>query len=450
MFFYGWWNLYFLPILIVSILINFAISKKIQSIEKNENKLKIKKIYFLAGLVFNLSLLGYFKYRDFFVDTANQVLQTNFPILNLALPLGISFFTLQQIAFLVDTYEDLAEEPSFIDYAIFVSFFPQLIAGPIVHHAEMMPQFSSSRNLSIDYKNIAKGILIFFVGLFKKVIIADTFAEWATTGFDDAVFLTFAEAWAASMCFTFQVYFDFSGYSDMAVGLALLFNINITNNFNSPYKATSIINFWSRWHITLTRFITTYIYTPIIKNCGNINFFNAMVATFLAMLIAGLWHGAAWTFVIFGAMHGIALVANHIWKKRKLACPNFLGWLMTLNFVNVSFVIFRAKECEDAIKVFKGMLGLSGVVVTEDLIEAIPIVKSFGFYVGDHLLNLEASDDVFRMIALAGILVLLGKNSTHIKNSFKMNWLAIIILSLIFLVSILRLGKESPFLYFNF
>ena len=450
MFFYGWWNLYFLPILIVSILINFAISRKIKSIGKNENKLKIKKIYFFAGLVFNLSLLGYFKYRDFFIDTANQILQTNFPILNLALPLGISFFTLQQITFLVDTYEDLAEEPSFIDYAIFVSFFPQLIAGPIVHHADMMPQFSSSRNLSIDYKNIVQGILIFFVGLFKKVIIADTFAEWATTGFDDAVVLTFAEAWATSMSFTFQVYFDFSGYSDMAVGLGLLFNINIINNFNSPYKANSIINFWSRWHITLTRFITTYIYTPIIKSFGNVNFSNAMIATFLAMLIAGLWHGAAWTFVIFGAMHGIALVVNHIWQQRKLFCPNFLGWLMTLNFVNVTFVIFRAKEFEDAIKVLKGMLGLSGVVVTEDLIEAIPIVKRFGFYVGDHLLNLEASDDVFRMIALAGILVLLGKNSTHIKNSFKMNWLTIILVSLIFVASILRLGKESPFIYFNF
>ena len=448
MFFYGWWNLYYLPILLVSILVNFAISKKLQSLGKNDNKQKVRKIYFLAGLIFNLILLGYFKYRDFFIDTVNQVLQTNFPILNLALPLGISFFTLQQIAFLVDTYEDFADEPSFIDYAIFVSFFPQLIAGPIVHHAEMMPQFSSYRNLSLNYKNIVQGILIFFLGLFKKVIIADTFSIWATTGFDEATTLTFAEAWACSLSFTFQLYFDFCGYTDMAIGLALLFNIKLPVNFNSPYKATNIQDFWRRWHITLTRFLKDHVYIPLGGN--KTKPFRIYANLMVTFLIGGFWHGAGWTFVFWGFIHGLAIIVHRLWKDFGFRMYRFLGWVITFNFVNLSWIFFRANEWDDAIKVLKGMLGLSGVVVTEDLIETVPIVKKFGFYVGDHLLNIEASDDVFRMIALAGILVLFGQNSTHIKNTFKMNWLNIILLSLVFVASILGLSKGSPFIYFNF
>jgi len=450
LFFYGWWNIYFLPILIVSILVNFSITRKIQSLKKNKNDAKPRKIFFLAGLLFNIAFLGYFKYRDFFLETINQIFQSDFVLLHLAFPLGISFFTLQQIAFLVDAYEDLADEPNFIDYSVFVAFFPQLIAGPIVHHQEMMPQFSAFQNHRIDYKNITQGVLIFFIGLFKKVVIADTFAGWATTGFDDATTLTFIEAWATSLSFTFQLYFDFSGYSDMAVGIALLFNIKLPNNFNSPFQASSIINFWARWHVTLTRFITTYLYTPIIRGFRSISFKNSMIATFLAMLIAGLWHGAAWTFVVFGAIHGGALVVNHVWKRLKLPCSKFMGWFLTLNLVNLSFIIFRANELKDAIKVIRGMLGFSGVVVTADLIEALPFVKNFGFYVGDHLLNIEASDDVLRMLFLAGIMTLFGKNSTHISNTASMSWVTIIIASFVIVLSIFSLGKESPFLYFNF
>jgi len=370
LFFYGWWNIYFLPILIVSILVNFSITRKIQSLKKNKNDAKPRKIFFLTGLLFNIAFLGYFKYRDFFLETINQIFQSDFVLLHLAFPLGISFFTLQQIAFLVDAYEDLADEPNFIDYSVFVAFFPQLIAGPIVHHQEMMPQFSAFQNQRVDYKNITQGVLIFFIGLFKKVVIADTFAGWATTGFDDAITLTFIEAWATSLSFTFQLYFDFSAYSDMAVGIALLFNIKLPNNFNSPFQATSIINFWARWHITLTRFITTYLYTPIIKGFRSISFKNSMIATFLAMLIAGLWHGAAWTFVLFGAIHGGALVVNHVWKRLKLPCSKFMGWFLTFNLVNLSFIIFRANELKDAVKVIRGMLGFNGI----GILDLTPIV----------------------------------------------------------------------------
>ena len=448
LFFYGWWNIYFLPILIVSILVNFSITRKIQSFKKNKNDAKPRKIFFLTGLLFNIAFLGYFKYRDFFLETINQIFQSDFVLLHLAFPLGISFFTLQQIAFLVDAYEDLADEPNFIDYSVFVAFFPQLIAGPIVHHQEMMPQFSAFQNQRVDYKNITQGVLIFFIGLFKKVVIADTFAGWATTGFDDATTLTFIEAWATSLSFTFQLYFDFSAYSDMAVGIALLFNIKLPNNFNSPYKALNIRDFWRRWHMTLGRFLKDYIYIPLGGNrLGSFRLHINLIATFL---LCGLWHGAGGIFIFWGALHGIALVTYQFWLQMNIKMHYFLAGTLTFLFVNFSWIFFRAKEWEDAIKVIRGMLGFSGVVVTTDLIEALPFVKSFGFYVGDHLLNIEASDDVFRMLFLAGIMTLFGKNSTHISNTASMSWVTIIIASFVIVLSIFSLGKENPFLYFNF
>jgi len=359
LFFYGWWNIYFLPILIVSILVNFSITRKIQSLKKNKNDAKPRKIFFLAGLLFNIAFLGYFKYRDFFLETINQIFQSDFVLLHLVFPLGISFFTLQQIAFLVDAYEDLADEPNFIDYSVFVAFFPQLIAGPIVHHQEMMPQFSAFQNQRVDYKNITQGVLIFFIGLFKKVVIADTFAGWATTGFDDATTLTFIEAWATSLSFTFQLYFDFSAYSDMAVGIALLFNIKLPNNFNSPYKALNIRDFWRRWHMTLGRFLKDYIYIPLGGNrLGSFRLHINLIATFL---LCGLWHGAGWIFIFWGALHGIALVTYQFWSQMNIKMHYFLAGTLTFLFVNFSWIFFRAKEWKDATKILAGMLGFNGI-----------------------------------------------------------------------------------------
>lgn len=222
-----------------------------------------RKTILIFGIVFNLSLLGYFKYTDFFLSNFNGIFGADIPLMHIALPLAISFFTFQQIAYLVDSYRNETKEYDFLNYALFVTFFPQLIAGPIVHHKEMMPQFASTWNKVKNYKNIALGIFIFSIGLFKKVVIADTFAVWATNGFDKAEVLTFFEAWATSLSYTFQLYFDFSGYTDMAIGAALLFNIKLPINFNSPYKATNIQDFWRRWHITLSRFLRDYVYIPL-------------------------------------------------------------------------------------------------------------------------------------------------------------------------------------------
>jgi len=258
LFFYSWWNPIYLPIILLSMLFNYMIGETLG--KDGDNKRVDRKWVLTFGILSNLALLAYFKYADFFIENYNYVSGENIGLYHLALPLGISFFTFQQISYLVDSYRKETSEYDFLNYALFVTFFPQLIAGPIVHHKEMMPQFSNKWNLVKNYKNIATGLFIFSMGLFKKVVIADAFSVWASNGFDHAVALNMLEAWATSLSYTFQLYFDFSGYTDMAIGAALLFNIKLPQNFDSPYKAKDIQDFWRRWHMTLSRFLRDYIY----------------------------------------------------------------------------------------------------------------------------------------------------------------------------------------------
>ena len=241
--FYSWWNIVYLPLILISVLFNYTITNTMIQYDESRIRYFSKKSLLQVGLLFNIGLLVYFKYMDFFISNTNIIFGSNIELLHLALPLAISFFTLQQIAFLIDSYEGLAKEKNFLDYTIFVTFFPQLIAGPIVHHKEMMPQFANVRNKVINHKNIATGLFIFSIGLFKKVVIADTFDVFATQGFDVTTTLNLFEAWATSISYTFQLYFDFSGYADMAIGAALLFNIRLPQNFNSPYKDTVMNDF---------------------------------------------------------------------------------------------------------------------------------------------------------------------------------------------------------------
>ncbi len=267
----------------------------------------------IVGILGNLLLLGYFKYADFFISNFNVAVGSNISLLHITLPLAISFFTFQQIAYLVDSYKGKVRKHNFISYTAFVTFFPQLIAGPIVHHSEMMPQFENIKNKIINKNNIAKGFFIFSLGLFKKVIIADTFAIWTKSGFDTSLTLNFLEGWATSLSYTFQLYYDFSGYTDMAIGAALFFNIHLPINFNSPYKATDIQDFWRRWHITLSRFLRDYVYIPLGGNRkGN---YRTYLNLFLTFLVGGIWHGAGWTFIFWGFLHGVAIVVNRLWKN---------------------------------------------------------------------------------------------------------------------------------------
>ena len=355
LFFYSWWNIIYLPLILFSVIINYAFSLLMTK------STLYKKTLLIFGLLFNVLLLGYFKYSDFFLQNINFVFDTNYSLLRLTLPLAVSFFTFQQIAFLVDSFKGYVVKHTFLNYIVFVTFFPQLIAGPIVHHKEMMPQFTKQRNKFINYKNIYLGIFIFSIGLFKKVVIADTFSIWASNGFDVLEQLSLIEAWITSLSYTFQLYFDFSGYTDMAIGAALLFNIKLPLNFNSPYKATNIRDFWQRWHITLSRFLRDYVYIPIGGNKkGSFKMYCNLLTTFL---IGGLWHGAGWTFIFWGALHAVAIIFHRIWCITGVNLNKLLAWFVTFNFINISWIFFRAEQWEDAIKVLKGMFGFSGVVL---------------------------------------------------------------------------------------
>jgi D-alanyl-lipoteichoic acid acyltransferase DltB (MBOAT superfamily) len=449
LFFYSWWEISYLPLILSSMLFNYVIGSSLN--EKIKRIQFPKKSLLIFGITANLGLLGYFKYYDFLINNFNLIFDSSIPSLNLLLPLAISFFTFQQIAYLVDSYRGETSEYDFLNYALFVTFFPQLIAGPIVHHAEMMPQFASKWNLVKNYKNIATGLFIFAIGLFKKIVIADTFADWASLGFDQAPILNLFEAWATSLSYTFQLYFDFSGYTDMAIGAALLFNIKLPINFNSPYKSLDIQDFWRRWHITLSRFLRDYIYIPLGGNRkGVFKTYNNILATFI---LGGIWHGAGWTFIFWGFLHGMALVIHRFWTGYGYKIPKVIAWLITFNFVNLSWVFFRAEQWDDAIKVIKGMFGFSGIVITDRREKLLSFLSDYeGVSFGEVTEHIGDGSDVMYTLLVGFILCLYCKNAYEIasKKNFKTYQALFIALTLLlsYLMSIET--QDSPFLYFNF
>ncbi|MGE4290646.1 MAG: MBOAT family protein [Desulfovibrio sp.] len=411
-----------------------------------------KRPLLMFGLFFNVGLLGYFKYAGFLLSNVGGLLGLEDTFERVALPLAISFFSLQQIAFLVDNYEGSVKPGSFVDYATFVAFFPQLIAGPIVHHREIMPQFGSTDNKKLDYANIAKGLTYFSVGLFKKTVIADTFARLADTGFSTPDRLTSAESLIAILSYTFQLYYDFGGYMDMAIGVALFFNITLPINFNSPFKAASIIDFWRRWHITLSNFITTYIYIPILRAWTPFSFRKSLVAIGITMLIAGLWHGAAWTFIVFGGIHGLALIINHLWRRTTRKLPHFLGVLLTFSVTAVSLCFFRADSMASALKMLQDLIGFNG---------AVPHAWCYGpftWFVNIKESTLYSGMGSFDM--LLGTLLTVGAAvwtfampNTHQQFSqFKPRWETVLLCVFCLCISFLYMNSfsEKEFLYFDF
>ena len=444
LFFYSWWNITYLPIILVSMLFNYLLG----NVLVNKSSKFSKKSMLIMGIGANLALLGYFKYADFFIENINFAFNSHVQLRDLTLPLAISFFTFQQISYLVDSYKKKTKEYDVLNYALFVTFFPQLIAGPIVHHKEMMPQFAKRRNKIINYNNIARGIFIFSMGLFKKVVIADTFATWATAGFDAATTLNLFEAWATSLSYTFQLYFDFSGYTDMAIGAALLFNIKLPINFNSPYKSKNIQNFWQRWHITLSRFLKDYIYIPLGGNRkGSLRTYANLMATFI---IGGLWHGAGWTFVFWGFLHGLALVIHRAWSNLGVKLWSWFAWFLTFNFLNISWVFFRAKEWDDATKVLSSMFSLDNVVLPKVLEAKLIFLKNYSVDFGYFGIDIGAKLDSILWLLTAFILILLFKSSAEQLERFKLNYFTAIFTGILLLAGIISLNKVSEFLYFNF
>ncbi len=431
LYFYAFWKLDYLPIILTSMIFNYSIgSTLVQKIKLNINR----KAILLFGIVGNILLLGYFKYFDFLIDNINHLFHQDFNFMNIMLPLGISFFTFQQISFLVDSYKYETKEYDFLTYALFVTFFPQLIAGPIVHHKEMMPQFANLRNRIINHKNISIGLFLLAIGLFKKIMIADTFSEFAKPMFDTITTLTCFEAWCTSISYTLQIYFDFSGYCDMAMGIGYLFNIVLPQNFNSPYKADSIQDFWRRWHMTLSRFLRDYIYIPLGGNRkgSGITYRNL----FLTFLIGGIWHGANWTFVVWGALHGLALCIHRLWKTLNIKIPHVMAVFFTFFFVNITWIYFRATSIEKANYIIKSMFGLNGF-------EPIVINKL--------RLSFENGSIKLSLLALIGTIILLFiPNSVEFSKKFKPNSVFFTVTLVLILVSILSINKVSEFLYFQF
>ncbi|MGE5766393.1 MAG: MBOAT family O-acyltransferase [Bacteroidota bacterium] len=393
LFFYGWWNPIYLLLLGLSVLVNYGLGLAIAEAFAARGEPAAKRLLWL-GVTLNLGLIGYFKYAGFLAGSVNGIIGTHLDAGGIVLPLAISFFTFQQIAYLADVRQGQPAERDIWRYCLFVTFFPQLIAGPIVHHREMLPQFAQDRTFRLRAENLAIGFTIFAIGLFKKVVIADSLATVATPAFDAAeagAELEFFTAWGAAFAYSLQLYFDFSGYSDMAIGIARMFGIQLPLNFNAPYRATSIIDFWRRWHMTLSRFLRDYLYIPLGgSRKGPARRYVNLMAT---MLLGGLWHGAGWTFVVWGGLHGLMLVANHLWRA---VVPWRIGtwWslaaarLLTFLAVTLAFVFFRAESFGGALAVLEGMMNLPHTLEPR-LGPLADLLRAAGFSFGGDYISLQ-------------------------------------------------------------
>jgi alginate O-acetyltransferase complex protein AlgI len=472
LFFYGWWNPKFVLLLAASVVANYAFGIRIA---RSPGTAPAKRMLVVA-LVANLTVLGIFKYTNFFLATVAGAGGPNLGALDIVLPLGISFFTFTQIAFLVDAYRGLAREYSFIHYLLFVSYFPHLIAGPILHHKEMMPQFEAPETYRLRPDLVAAGLTLFTLGLAKKVLLADSFAGFADQVFDaarDGAQPQFFVAWSGALAYTMQLYFDFSGYSDMAVGLSLLFGVRLPLNFASPYKARNIIEFWRRWHMTLSRFLRDYLYFPLGGNRrGPLRrYLNLMVT----MLLGGLWHGASWTFVAWGGLHGLMLALNHAWQAARAR----LGWnrpptrlgaalcvAITFGAVVVGWVLFRAPSFDAAVSILAGMAGLNGISLPRTAATFVGHAEwARAFGVEFQGLFHGASPDLARdprplvLLLSAGLAIVWGLPNTQQfagleNNDGRWRWKPTpafgVAMGVILALSLVSLTRPSTFLYYQF
>ncbi|TLT00450.1 MBOAT family O-acyltransferase [Aliarcobacter cibarius] len=420
LFFYSWWNSIYLLLILGSMIFNFIIGR---SLGKTASKALL-----IFGIIGNVALLGYFKYTDFFIENFNWVLSKDVDLLHLALPLAISYFTFQQIAFLVDNYRGEVKEFSFLNYSLFITFFPQLLMGPIVHHKEMMPQFALKWRSILRWENISLGLFIFAIGLAKKTLIGDPLTDYAQYAFDNAQKLTMIEAWYASTSYVLSYYFDLSGYADMAIGIAKMFNIDLPKNFNSPYKARNFADYWRRWHMTLSRFLGDYIYKSLggNKNIVWIIYLNIMITFF----VSGFWHGAGWTFVVWGLLNGIFVVMAHMMKKANLEMNFYVAWFLMFIGLIITRTLFVAKDFSDAWYVTKTMFNPMNLKF-EGLVYIDPILQSL-------------------YLAIALILALGFKNSAQIAENFKPNIKYTLYTIVLLATSLFTFSSAKEFLYFQF
>lgn len=471
LFFYGYWNPLYVILLLGSIVLNYSLGIGIAKAGMSNLPVQQKRLLVIS-VAANLALLAYYKYANFFIDNLNPLLGTDWNLSNIVLPLGISFFTFTQIAFLVDTYQGKVKEFNFTHYTLFVTYFPHLIAGPVLHHKEMMPQFAKPISYQINWQNIAVGLTIFIVGLAKKVLIADHLNEFATPIFnavDAGGHPMLFEAWIGALAYTLQLYFDFSAYSDMAIGLSLMFNIRLPINFNSPYKSKNIIEFWRCWHMTLSRFLRDYLYIPLGGNRkGKFSRYQNLMIT---MLLGGLWHGAGWTFLIWGGLHGVYLVINHSWialkQRMNWTGKTFGAGVITFIAVVIGWVFFRATNFTTAIDMLQGMAGLNGMSMRHADTGLALAMKNMGVQLSGLMPLTDLNPgNALSIIILGMIIVFKMPNLQQIMASYEsalsppMNlrsffvWRASLFnVMLVFLLGyfvLINLHKQSAFLYFQF
>jgi len=502
--FYAWWRPINVLIIAPSILVNFVLARWLLRLTADKTRAGLARLVLLLGIAFNVAFLGYFKYVNFLATAANDLIGTNFVLTQVVLPLGISFITFQKIAFLIDVHSRRIPSFTLRDYGLFVLFFPQLIAGPIVHYREMMPQFQQAR-CRWDKENIAVGLSLFGFGLFKKVVLADGISEYVSPIYETASAgseVTLFPAWIAAIGFTLQIYFDFSGYSDMALGLARFFGVRLPANFDSPLKATNIIDFWLRWHITLTRFLTAYLYNPLVLwltrrrmvkrlpglggRAPGVGAFLQLLAgpTLLTMFVSGLWHGAGYLFILWGLLHGVYLSVNHAWRlfgprnwSSKETYERFMrptGFVLTFLSVVVAMVLFRSANTDAAKELLQGLVGLNGISLPQQFLAQLGPLKGLlqSFVTASTVMS--AQEFVFAMAWLGVLLLvaLLFPNTLQLMARYEpalgvhprpaapfsllrvLDWTptvpwAVVVSSLV-VAAVLRIGGKSEFLYWQF
>ncbi len=472
LFFYAWWNPVWLPLLLTSIGFNFCaghtiaerVRHEVAHTESSAGFARASSRTLLMGsIAANIALLVYFKYAAFAVNSL--ALLANSPVHLDAgeLPLGISFFTFTQIAFLVDVQQRKAADFDPLRYGLFVTYFPHLIAGPILHHKEMMPQFAKADIFKFSADRLADGSVMFILGLFKKSVLADAFAGYANPAFAAAAThdISFFEAWGAALSYTMQIYFDFSGYCDMAIGLALMIGVQLPMNFHSPYKARNIADFWRRWHMTLSRFLRDYLYIPLGGNRRGLA--RQQVNLMVTMLLGGLWHGAGWTFVIWGGLHGLYLMVFHSWQRalgslgsgapgaalQRVTAP--LAWLLTFTAVVIAWVFFRSPDVHSALSMLRGMAGLNGALLPDQIIHFVPALGRVADGLGKvpYLANGTVMGCVEMALMLAmGLLIALAAPTVP-QLSTRWRYALVIPCAALALQRVVY-GQASEFLYFQF
>lgn len=445
--FYGYFHPGYLVLILFSICVNYLFSL---GLRKSQLPL-LRKVLLAAAAAANLGILFYFKYYNFFLENVGKLLHTEVTLRTILLPLGISFFTFQQLSFIVDAYKGAVQPHGFLQYACFVTYFPQLIAGPIVTHDELIPQFLDPVKKRFRWDNFASGLFMFSLGLGKKVLLADVFGNGASWGFSYVDQLDTTNALLTSLAYTFQIYFDFSGYCDMAIGIGRMMNIDLPENFNSPYKALTITEFWKRWHMTLTRFFTQYLYIPLGGNRkGTVRTYVNVMIVFLA---SGLWHGADYTFVLWGALHGLFCVITRHWKGWFQKLHPALSWLMTFSFLNLAWILFRANGVWEAFVFLKQLLSVEFGPIHPQILSSFQLPE-WNYLIQNipalEILNIHPGLLLAGYFLTALFLVLGARNAREHMCTFRPSLTNLLTTALLLIWSVLSFSGVSIFLYFNF